>query len=271
MKNHIKYALSALIVIVLILGSISLVLSADNAKGISMQELNNNAKYAAVYYLKNKFGEDYYTKHLSFREIIQISRTNAIGGSTDGVKANSLPANANQQAIVQDNNEEPLDYFMVIFYHAIKIGEKEYSTNLVSVILDPNLNVVRTEGVVDCVSNSKLCDFRITESEAIEIAKKNGVKGSKLDVQINYNLNFKKYIWGITAYEDSDAENGIRAFGKTIIIDSYDGKVLQISDFRESESSSNGDYIDINQKETVSNDNPNFLAKFWNWLKSLFG
>lgn len=259
MENHLRYAIGALIVTVIILGSINLALSADTAKD------------AAIDYLKNKFGESYYDKHLSFKETLQLSKTNAIGGSTEGVKANSLPADANQQVNIQSNGEEPLDYSMVIFYHAIKIGEKEYSTNPVSVILDPYWNVVRTEGVVDCVNNARLCDFRITEDEAIEIAKKNGVEGTRLDVQINYNINFKKYIWGIMAYEDSNAENGIRASGKTIIIDSYDGKVLQISDFRESESSSNGDYTDTNQKEPVSNDNPNFLAKFWNWLKSLFG
>lgn len=244
---------------------------------------NDQANIAAINYLKSQFGETYYKESLIYRETIRISKSSAVGNplpTKDPATLVSGTSGVNDSTKYSTDipitiDQEPLDHFMVIFDHSIKIGDKYYKSSPVTVFLNPNYEVVRTAGVVNCVNDKTLCTFKITEEKAIDIAKRNDVTGDKISARIIFNFLFKKYVWSVAIYNEITAGEGVKEllYGKSIIIDSYNGDVLQELAFIDSESTPIGKENDQGTDQVVgipAERNYNIFQIFWAWLISLF-
>ncbi len=130
--------------------------------------------------------------------------------------------------------------FVSSFYlmkYKFKIPEKNFINEIIEFSVDTLGNVIPDKtiyGIPDCIENSTDCEFNITQSQAKEIALTNnfdkGIKDWKYD--FTYSIKHQKYVWQIlTTLSEFKGDSRYRASGKEIIIDPFDGKVLELNDW----------------------------------------
>lgn len=266
MKNYnLKGLIFALFVLVSLLSINVNALSLDaRIPGI------DDATPAAFSYLKSKFGDEYFNKNLLYLDTTRISKENAIGipSITNQLISGASNSFENGSNLIYTNptSNESLDYYFVRFKHNVKVDNKYYKVGFVEVYLDSNYQVARSFGVLNCAESKYLCSYRITEEQAYKITSENTqFKTSIKTAQLTYHANYNKIVWVVSLYPENE-----NSFGKSIIIDSFNGDVLQKSDFMKS-SYIYSNYNSTNTPEnTVELKQPNALQRFFEWLGSFF-
>jgi hypothetical protein len=149
---------------------------------------------AAEEFLRSKFGDDYFSKYLSF---------NSVNGST------------------------------VVYDYRITVGNYS-KTERVAVHFDKNGNIAGSEGVVDCVKDSSKCmPFEIDREKAIEIAKEAGLEEGTIGygADMQYSGKAGSYVWDVrslTKELEKPPEEG-----DGVWIDPVTGEVKEIFKFPE--------------------------------------
>ncbi len=115
-------------------------------------------------------------------------------------------------------------YFMV---YSFKIPDKPFVDESISFSVDLDGNVVsEPDGIPNRLADPQEGEFSIDEEMAISIARKAGLEAGIRDWKTSFHWyagNLKTYVWTVdnTLFSSDDT-----AWGRTIIIDANDGKVL---------------------------------------------
>lgn len=111
--------------------------------------------------------------------------------------------------------------------------EKDFVNERITFRTDTNGTVLERYdiyGIPNCVVNPKECEFNITKKEAVDIAKENDLpEGIKdWEVSFRYSGKLERYVWHILATTSEMKTDDInKASGEEIIIDPFDGEVLE--------------------------------------------
>lgn len=126
-------------------------------------------------------------------------------------------------------------YLLIYKFH---IPEKPFVEGLIRFTLDEEGKVLpeyEISGIPGCVNSPIDCSFNINKLTAINIAKQYGLESGikEWDVKFLWNAQFEKYVWYvITTLKESEGGHGKRASGKEMIIDSGNGEILTVNDWR---------------------------------------
>lgn len=126
------------------------------------------------------------------------------------------------------------NYEMVYDFY---IPEKSFVKSKIKFTFDSTGNINEQReiiGIPNCIEDSTSCVFNIDEIAAKEIAVKNGLEKGIKDWKVGFlwNEKYKKYVWHIlsTSFEKQTSE-GFRGSGKELIINSYNGEILEFNDW----------------------------------------
>lgn len=84
-------------------------------------------------------------------------------------------------------------------------------------------------GIPDCSSDPVLCEIKVNDSSALEIARKSGMGEGVREprIELIWNPEYNRHVWEIYSYEQySQGSQGFRGKGKLFRIDPYSGIVL---------------------------------------------
>jgi hypothetical protein len=124
-------------------------------------------------------------------------------------------------------------YYNMIYRFVIP--DKSYVNVLIEFSIDTLGNIARDRdivGIPNCMEED--CSFRISEEQAIKIAKESGLqKGIKeWKTGFIWNAKLNQYVWHILSTDwSSESSQGFRGYGKEVIIDPNTGLVLTMNDW----------------------------------------
>lgn len=110
--------------------------------------------------------------------------------------------------------------------------DKPYVDALIKFTIDKNGIVDKKDeitGIPDYKNNPASCRFDISEKQAINIAKENGLaKGvAKWKVGLLWDRSFNQYVWHVlSTYSQSGKEKSYEGNGKEMLIDPDSGEVI---------------------------------------------
>jgi len=136
-----------------------------------------------------------------------------------------------------DSNQSKFVSSFYLMKYKFQIPEKSFVNEIIEFSVDTLGNIITDKaiyGIPDCVENPTDCEFNINQSQVNEIALANnfdkGIKDWKYD--FTYSTKHKKYVWQIlTTLSEFKGDSRYRASGKEMIIDPFDGKVLEVNDW----------------------------------------
>ena len=126
----------------------------------------------------------------------------------------------------------PPYYFLT---YRLIIPDKPYVNTVIQFSIDSLGNVVKDRdiiGIPNCQGGD--CSFRITENDAVKIAKDNGLQNGIKPWKTGFiwDARLKQYTWHILSTDaESQSSEGFRGNGKEIIIDPNTGLVLAMNDW----------------------------------------
>ncbi len=268
-NNNIKILLSFALLSFALISYVSAVNSDIKFPGI------DDATQISFSYLKSKFGDDYFSKSISYLDTARIPKSSALGLPNYADGNSNIPGSAARKENDSDPfytnqiKNESLDYYLVRFKHIANIENKYYTIGFVELYLDSNYQIVRSLGVLNCVENKNLCIYTITEEQAYKITSDNiQFKSSRKTAQLIYHGNYNKIVWVISLYSENE-----NSFGKSIIIDSFNGDIIQKIDFVEDSYNYNNNISSVGigiTKNTVEPVKLNIFQKFLEWIGSFF-
>lgn len=186
----------------------------------------------------------------SFIFIVSISVVNIGCGCPKCDKENSFEIPefiiyAGNKFISEKTGEEFREKFIDIDFNLSKYNEPYYNLvyrfrmhdkifvdEKIEFTLDSNGNIVDLfdiYGIPDCVINESNCEFNINENEVINIAEElnfeKGIKG--WEIGFVFHPSYKIYVWIVlSTFNESEGSNGLRANGKELIINPFDGSII---------------------------------------------
>jgi len=126
-------------------------------------------------------------------------------------------------------------YFEMVYW--LSMEEKPYVHNKIIFSVDTLGNVVQDRGITglpDCINNPSGCEFNINEEEAREIAREYGLEQGVKEWMVGFlwNEKHKKYVWHIlNTLTASEGSHGFRGSGKEIMIDPFNGFILELNEW----------------------------------------
>lgn len=118
------------------------------------------------------------------------------------------------------------------------VPEKPFVTGEIRFTVDTLGNVLQNLevfGIPECIKNPSDCKFSIDEKSARAIAEQNGLEKGIKDWKVTFLFDpiLNKYVWNInTTLAQSEGEFGYRANGKEMVIDSSNGEVLSLNEWK---------------------------------------
>ncbi len=126
-------------------------------------------------------------------------------------------------------------YLMV---YNFSIPEKEGINGEIRFSIDSVGNIKKDKeivGIPDCISNQENCNFNISKTEAINIAKQKGFEKGIKDWEVNFvwNSELETYNWQIiTTLSEIKNNDFTKSSGKIMLINPDSGNVIKTEEWR---------------------------------------